>query len=234
MMDGVRSPLGINQIKMRDYLVEKLWRGNDPFDGFPNKFYATDTQGWNSQHGYLADAINQYKPKLTVEVGVWKGASIISMAKRLREDNVEGVILAVDTWLGSWDHWLSEQWHPDLFFEYGYPQLQRVFMSNIVAEGLQEYVLPLPLDSANAAELLRRYRIVVDLVHLDGAHDYGSVRRDMEAWWSLLRPGGLFIGDDYFAENMWPEVKQATDEFLATAPHTNFEHHNGKFRVVKP
>jgi len=37
----------------------------------------------------------------------------------------------------------------------------------------------------------------VDFVFIDAGHDECSVRRDVEAWWPKVRPGGLMAGDDY-------------------------------------
>lgn len=230
-MNDLPSAIGFD--RTRDQLVSRLWRGNDPFYGFPAKLFATDFQGWNSEHAYLVEAIRERRPRVVVEIGVWKGASVITMARELQSARIDGVVIAVDTWLGSWEHWFEDNWHPALFFEHGYPRLNRTFMANIMSVGLQEFVLPLPLDSTNAGQLLKAYDIRPDVIHLDGAHDYRSVQSDLEIWWSLLKEGGLFIGDDYFETEIWPEVKSATDAFFAITPHSGFEHHAGKFRAVK-
>src|SRR5437868_3698464 len=144
------------------------------------------------------------------------------MAKEMRKHDLEGVIVAVDTWLGGWDHWCQDQWHHHLCFSNGRPQLYNQFVANIVSSDVSRFVVPLPLDSGNAAVVLRKLGILADTIHLDAAHDYDSVARDLRAWWPVLRPGGLFIGDDYFADGKtWPEVRAATDEFLASVAHTN-------------
>ncbi|MBV8523326.1 MAG: class I SAM-dependent methyltransferase, partial [Acetobacteraceae bacterium] len=65
--------------------------------------------------------------------------------------------------------------------------------------------------------------VKVDLVHLDGGHDYRSVMADLQAWWPLVRPGGILIGDDYNTNGVWPEVRQAFDEFFGQLRLTPFE-----------
>jgi len=55
---------------------------------------------------------------------------------------------------------------------------------------------------------------MIDLIHLDAGHDYRSVTADLEAWWPLLRPGGILIGDDYNRDGARPEVRQAFDDFF--------------------
>lgn len=37
----------------------------------------------------------------------------------------------------------------------------------------------------------------VDLVYLDGAHDYENVKREMAPYWERLAPGGILAGHDY-------------------------------------
>jgi predicted O-methyltransferase YrrM len=36
-----------------------------------------------------------------VEIGVWKGSSVITLASKMKELNLDGVVIAVDTWLGA-------------------------------------------------------------------------------------------------------------------------------------
>lgn len=203
-----------------------LWRGADPYEGM----VAPDVtevaiQGWNWNHPYLRETIEQTRPRLIVEIGVWKGASALSMASHLRELRIDGVVIAVDTWLGSWDHWLDDAWD-------GVVSLGE-FMGNVVACRLTDYVVPLRLDSGNAAMVVQNRLGQVDMIHLDAAHDYTSVAFDLLRWWPVLRPGGTFIGDDYYDDGHWPDVKRATDEFLAVTPHEGFEHKDGKWRATK-
>jgi len=56
------------------------------------------------------------------------------------------------------------------------------------------------------------------------------VTSDLTHWWRVLRPDGLFVGGDYSA---WPEVKRATDDFLASTPHADFQAHENKCAAFK-
>ena len=217
-------------------ILDKLFFGRDPLKDFPAG-QPGDLQGWHSRHPYLTRAIAGRKPRIVVEVGVWKGASVVTMAQEIKRLGLDAVVIAIDTWLGSSEHYLWEKFIPDLDFEFGYPRLYRKFAANIVNEGLADVVVPLPLDSINAFQLLKEKSIRPDVLHIDAGHDYHSVMADLKAWWPQLQPGGILVGDDYF-KNMfgmgkWPEVRQAFDEFLATVPHTGFEHSDGKCFVVK-
>lgn len=222
----------------RQRLLDQLFFGRDPLKGFPAG-RPTDLQGWHSQHPYLARAINEAKPGIVVEVGVWKGASVVTLAKEIQRLKLDAVVIAIDTWLGSSEHYLWEKFIPDLDFEFGYPRLYHKFAANIVNEGLQDFVVPLPLDSINAFQLLKEKGIRPDVLHIDAGHDYHSVMADLKAWWPQLKDGGVLVGDDYFSKPLigqgkWPEVRQAFDEFFAANKHTVFENTDGKCYVGKP
>jgi hypothetical protein len=214
-------------------LVSKLWRKHNPFQGFDARLYRPDQAGWGSDHHYLSEAVDRLRPKIVVEIGVWNGASTRTMADRLIQGRMDGAVICVDTWLGSSEHWISDKFFSDLHFSFGRSHKQWVFMANMVEWGLSEVVVPLPLDSLNAAPVLQHHRIVPDLIHLDGGHDYESVAADLRTWWPLLRPGGMLIGDDYYAEVHWPGVKRAFDEFFGGTNLYPFEHVGGKCRIVK-
>lgn len=82
-----------------------------------------------------------------------------------------------------------------------------------------------------AAQLRNEGRLA-DAIFIDGDHSYEGVRRDLELYFPLLRSGGLLIVHDYLPaltpENREyilyhhggsePGIRQACDEFFATAP----------------
>lgn len=225
-------------MRARQKILDKLYFGRDPLKDFPKERFAGDLQGWHSNHSYLARAINEVRPTVVVEVGVWKGASVVTMANEIKRLNMDAVVIAIDTWLGSCEHYLWEKFIPDLDWEFGYPRLYHKFAANICNEGLAQQVVPLPLDSINALQLLKERGIRPDVLHIDAGHDYLSVMTDLKAWWPQLNNGGVLIGDDYFkksflSKDKWPEVRQAFDEFFFATPHTKFESEEGKCYIKK-
>ncbi len=216
-------------------LVAQFWYGKDPFTDFPAEDFPVDLQGWNSDHAFLVQAVDVLRPRLVVEVGVWKGCSVITMADRLKAIDCDGAVLAIDTWLGAWDHWLVEEHFQEMGYCGGQPSLFGRFMKNIVHSGLSDYVVPMPLDSINAFEVLNRKGMLCDLIHIDAGHDYVAVSKDLESWWLLLRPGGVLIADDYFDDEnkAWPQVKQAVDDFVANHK-VSLRHERGKAWIDKP
>lgn len=219
---------------IRQAVIERIWRGADPMHGFPSNLIEFDLQGWNSQHPYLAEAIAAVRPSIIVEIGVWKGGSTIFMAEQLKKANLNSVVIAVDTWLGSSEHWLVNEYFNAMSFLHSYPALYHKFVSNVIRTGNRDYVVPMPLDSLNAAQVMRGVGVNPGMIHLDGGHDYDSVIADLKAWWPLLAPGGILVGDDYFEDGRWATVKAAFNDFFGPLGITELENVDGKCRIQKP
>ena len=215
----------------RDEIANTLWNGTEPFLERSTYRGRTDYQGWASDNPMLHRAVAEIRPRIIVEIGVWKGGSTITLAEQLRAHGLNGVVIAVDTWLGSQEHWYVKEWFDSLRLEAGYPTLFKTFCANVIAKGLDDLVVPLPMDSLNAAGLLKHHGIQPDVVHIDAGHDYASVMSDLKAWWPLVKPGGVLIGDDYHpVADAWPEVRAAFQDFFQT---TEIDNYGGKCLIKK-
>jgi SAM-dependent methyltransferase len=194
-------------------LMERLY-GEDVYEGF-GPVLEPDLQGWNSDHPAFAALFQEMRPRIVIDVGVWKGRSVVFMGNLMRELGINGMVVAVDTFLGSPEHWNRER--PDKIYtslrlRHGYPGLYWQFLSNILHAGMRERVVPLAQTSENAALILKRAGVKADLVHIDAAHEYEPVLRDARLYWDLLAPGGVLVGDDY----TWPQVARAAQDFAAS------------------
>ncbi|MEH3147691.1 MAG: class I SAM-dependent methyltransferase [Methylobacterium frigidaeris] len=219
----------------RTDIIAALWHGRDPFADPPKDLRPLDLQGWRSVHPYLDEAVTEFRPGVVVEVGTWKGASALHLARTMAEHGVAGTVIAVDTWLGAVDHWADAELFAELATENGYPSLYRTFLANVLREGMADRVVPLPLDSVNAAELMVLRGVTADVIHLDAGHEEASVAADLRAWWPVLRPGGLFVADDYDSQGgRFPGVTRAVDAFCAEVGVEGPWSCRGKCKFVKP
>jgi len=196
-----------------DNLIYKAFYDIDIYDGIEN-FCAlnnipTVLELGSSAHDTPFDIlIGTNKPKLIIEIGSYLGASAILMANTLKKHGVEDfTIICIDTWLGSAEHYtIHKQFSPfQKYAKHGYSTMYYQFLNNVKLAGLQNNIIPLPLPSNAAAEVLRHIfnnKLFADLVYVDGAHDTQSVHQDSFNYYNLLKVGGILCGDDM----IWPSV----------------------------
>lgn len=172
-----------------------------------------DLQGWGSTHPLFEHVLGTIRPRLIVEVGSWKGGSAIHMARLSKQLGLEAEIVCIDTFLGSPEHWTNPEFRPGLRLKNGQPRLYDQFLSNVVREGMQDVITPFPISSTAGAFVLMRAPMPPDMVYVDAGHEYEDVRRDIELYWDLLRPGGVLMGDDFVP--LWHGVIRAASEFAS-------------------
>jgi predicted O-methyltransferase YrrM len=122
---------------------------------------------------------------VVVEIGSWKGKSTIWLANGAR-DGAGAVVYAIDPHTASSDNLATQSAVPTL----------AEFMGNIRAAGLEDRVVPLVMTSEEAA---RTFAQPVELIFIDGAHDYASVALDLELWFPKVVEGGTIAFHDTVA-----------------------------------
>jgi predicted O-methyltransferase YrrM len=121
---------------------------------------------------------------VAIELGSWLGKSTRHIASILPED---GIVYAVDHWLGSEEHRHSVE----------LPVLYEQFLSNVIHAHLTEKIVPLRMTTLEAAEEFRKWGTAPDLVYVDAAHDEESVYADLRAYFPLVEGRGILCGDDW-------------------------------------
>ncbi|MBU3615459.1 class I SAM-dependent methyltransferase [Polynucleobacter sp. Latsch14-2] len=191
-----------------------------------------DRQGWNGLHPIFKKIIKDISPKKIADVGVWKGQSTIFMAEICRELGLDAKIYAIDTFLGSPEHWntaRTDGMFESLKLSNGYPRLYYTFLNNVLASGVEGMIIPVPNTSANAQVIFKRMNIKFDLIHIDAAHEFKPVLDDLEIYWEILNGGGILVGDDW----PWEGVQKAAEHF-AGQKNLNLEVDGAKFVLKKP
>ena len=89
-----------------------------------------------------------------------------------------------------------------------YKDLYNIFLSNI--KPVKHVINPIKMISWEAADLYKDESL--DFVFIDAAHDYESVKKDINAWYPKIKKGGVIAGHDYFTSPS--NVKRAVDEFF--------------------
>jgi len=149
-----------------------------------------------------------------IEVGSWKGASAIHMARRLEDLGLGAEIVCVDTWLGAIEFLDNKEdldRYVSLRLRHGYPTVYYQFLANVVKTGFQNVITPFPQTSLIAARWLRKHNVQAQLIYIDGSHEEEDVLSDLTHYWPVLAPDGIMFGDDF--NEAWPGVRSAVRAF---------------------
>lgn len=139
-----------------------------------------------------------------VEVGCWLGRSIIYLAQRLKKlGKTNCKLIAVDWFKGE----INQPDHKATVQEHG-GNFRAAFEANIERCGVRDMITIIDGDSAASASQLSD--ATVDFCYIDAAHDYESVKRDIQAWLPKIKPGGTISGHDAQHE----PVVRAVEELL--------------------
>lgn len=123
----------------------------------------THIEGWMGPDELVWLADRATTMKSIVEIGSWQGRSLFALCSAC-----PGKVYAVDHFLGSEEH---QEKMKDPGFD-----LYAVFMKNV---GHFANLKVMRMTSKQAAKKIRR---TVQMVFIDGAHDFDSVRRDVILW----------------------------------------------------
>nr|ACD54616.1 unknown [Adineta vaga] len=135
---------------------------------------------------------------LVVEIGSFIGKSSSNIGRVIQNNPAwadKTVLLCIDTWLGSVEHWIQER--PLIGIEFGRPTIYEQFLANMIEAELTNTVLPLSTPSLVGAQILLRHKLFPQIIFLDSAHLQGETLVELELYWELLQPGGILVGDDW-------------------------------------
>ncbi len=131
-----------------------------------------------------------------VEIGSWKGRSTCWMG-RASERYSEAKIYASDPHVGSPEH---QKDGPINTFDQ--------FKLNLEKMRVTEKVTPIVKFSYDAVVDVEE---PIDLLFIDGAHEYEAVKKDFDLWFPKLKTGGVIAFHDSVGKG-WPGVHQLMEE----------------------
>jgi hypothetical protein len=124
--------------------------------------------------------LQKMETKTICEVGVDHGWNLTNLCK-CKPD----LAIAIDIWDSTpyYDFYNKE------FHERNYRE--------IIRRSLEENrcILPIRMDSLKAAQCFPDEYF--DFIYIDASHDYESVKNNIEAYWTKLKPGCFMAGHDY-------------------------------------
>jgi len=150
-----------------------------------------------------------------VEVGSFIGTSAVyTWAKAVGRT---GIVLCVDTWQGDVNMRLGSQFQNFMSLQHGHPTVYDVFLQRVLFHNLTEHIFPLAMPSLTAARLLAVTNWVIDVIYVDSSHEQGETLIELHMYFSLLRPGGILLGDDW---TVFPAVRHDVSLFAKCVNRT--------------
>ena len=161
-------------------------------------------RSWRDIHGHFSDEdvafmrarLGEVDYGIIVELGPFQGRSTVALA------------LDWLRWGNEREYWVVDDWRggrsKDSFIRKAYDQIpegevRRTFDQFMEHFGLSGRVKVIQGDSAESAA--RFGDGTVALCFIDADHEDEAVRRDIGAWWSKIRPGGLLCGHDFVSQD---------------------------------
>ncbi len=183
--------------------VMALLHETNPYDGFAPAPEAVFIPGWNlaGDSPLFRKLVALVRPELAIECGTWLGGSAITTATAMRELGLAGRVLCVDSWQGPWMFWdraYCPAGYEKLRLKHGWPQVYYDFLSNVLLAGVQDWIVPFPQSVEVAFQVLEHFAVRAELIYIDASHEERFVYRDVSEYRTLLAPGGVIFGDDYY------------------------------------
>lgn len=186
---------------------------------FPIHYRTGGLGNWSGHLPFARDLIAELAPAVIVELGSQYGESYFGLCQAAVESGISAKTFAVDTWLG--DRHTGA---------YGEEVFDTVRSSNERHYGEFSRLLRMTFD--DAAPLFKARSI--DLLHIDGLHEYAAVRHDFDTWFPKVRPGGIVLLHDIAMRTGDFGVWKLWEELSAEYPSFGFVHSCGLGVLQKP
>ena len=179
-----------NVMAMTDTETNEVKRLTDTIEG-----WLTDKEG-----KYLYNLAKSCAGRgVIVEIGSWKGKSTIWLGTGSKKGG-RIKIYAVDPHTGFPEH---KNDHASVST---FPEFQR----NLRNARVDDIVIPIVQTSAKAA---KNFQYPVELIFIDGAHEYDLVRSDFDHWFPKVVNGGMMVFDDTTSAH-WHGPKKVVEELV--------------------
>jgi MMP 1-O-methyltransferase len=189
----VLHSLGIVNVRGQYHFVKRRglkYRSIFPYEGIP---------GWLTED----EAITLYelarampvKDPVAVEIGSWMGKSSLVLSKGLK-GKINPKLYCIDPFNG--DAGESDRILYGNAISTMKRTLKDAFLDNMKQHGVLDVVHPLV---GYSYEFAKDFKHEIDLLFIDGAHEYDAVLMDYEQWSPLLRSGGMIAFHDVVTED---------------------------------
>jgi hypothetical protein len=182
------------------------------------------TGGWAPlYYGIFSKVIEEYNYKNIAEIGIGYGTH----AKHILKNNINiNHLFLIDPI----QYYPNDNFVTDIMANETEEGDHFNELKNLIVEELKPWESKYTLFRKNSLDVLNTEipNDSLDIVFIDGAHDYFNVKADLEFWTKKVRSGGQILGDDIWIES----VKNAVEDFsketcknydLLTLPNNDYK-----------
>jgi len=183
-------------------IPKKLLKWINGRDGEIHCHKGFEVKGWfgDSHKNWYKNEIRQIKNGTIVEIGVYGGASLLSITDICIENN--NVIFGIDPWekVVLWGGVAKDEGNIELEGDLlniarNKMQTLRINLEKIIKHLEYKNINLIHEFSTQASNDFDKES--VDFVFIDGNHSYEDSSADIKAWFDKVKPGGIMDGHDY-------------------------------------
>lgn len=139
--------------------------------------------GWPLPENIIGSSLSE-ETRLVIELGSWLGNS----ARFILKYAPNATVICIDHWKGSPEH---------AGLKSAFDRLQTLYEDFLsICWDDRDRIIPVRETTLDGMRIISELGLVPDLVFIDAAHDYESVKADLEMA-DRLFPEATIIGDDY-------------------------------------
>lgn len=149
---------------------------------------------WSGHRRFGYDLVSYYEPENLVELGSHYGGSAFAFAQAIKNNKLATTYYAIDLWEAI-----------DSYTEHDYERDVYAFFKNIKeAEFADEKIKMMKMMFDEALKNFEDHSI--EILHIDGSHDYEDVRHDFENWLPKMKKEGIILLHDISDQKVFNEV----------------------------
>ena len=167
-------------------------------------------EAWSMHLPFAWDLIRELQPQIFVELGVYRGESYFGFCQSVAEHGLATRCYGVDTWRGD-IHMGS--YGPEIGGEVEQYNRRYSSFSKLLKMTFDEALSDFADDT-------------IDLLHIDGGHQYEEVKHDFESWLPKLSKRGIVLLHDVTVKEadfgvwrLWQEIARKGNSFVFQFGH---------------
>lgn len=165
--------------------MKQKWNYSNPiFDADKYNDTLLRYSPWSGHRRFGYDLINYYEPEIIVELGSFYGCSAFTFMQAIKDNHLKSQMFPVDLWEAK-DTFTLNDYEQDVYSFFN--EVKEKEFSSISVQ-----MLKMTFDEASQQFKEKS----IDILHIDGSHNYEDVKHDFELWLPKVKENGIILFHD--------------------------------------